>query len=74
MLQFFCRIKSNNQTKIKDGRLKPSVLKVIKVFVFVDVSVPRDGSFSFFFKQSFRYKNDDEKMKNETIVFKNDSF
>ena len=26
--------------------------------------------FHFFFKRSFRYKNDDEKTKNETIVFK----
>ena len=60
MLQFFCRIKSNNQTKIKDGRLKPSVLKVIKVFVFVDVSVPRDGSFSFFFKHSFHYEKNEK--------------
>ena len=32
----------------------------------------RDGSFSFFFKRSFRCENDDEKTKNETIVFKND--
>ena len=30
----------------------------------------RDGSFSFFFKPSFRYEKDDEKTKNETIVFK----
>ena len=36
---------------------------------------PRDGSFSFiFFKQSLRYENDDEKTKNETIVFKNNRF
>ena len=26
--------------------------------------------FHFFFKRSFRYENDDEKTKNETIVFK----
>ena len=30
--------------------------------------------FSFFEKQSFRHENDDEKTKNETIVFKNDRF
>ena len=27
----------------------------------------RDGSCSFFLKRSFRYENDDEKTKNETI-------
>ena len=31
---------------------------------------PMDGSFSFFLKRSFRYENDDEKTKNETIVLK----
>ena len=30
--------------------------------------------FHFFLKRSFRYENDDEKTKNETIVFKNDRF
>ena len=30
--------------------------------------------FHFFFKRSFRYENDEEKTKNETIVFKNDRF
>ena len=32
------------------------------------------GSFSFFFKRSLRYENDNEKTKSETIVFKNDGF
>ena len=32
----------------------------------------RDGSFSFFFKRSFRYENDEVKTKIETIGFKND--
>ena len=32
------------------------------------LSVIRDGSF--FFKRTFQYENDDEKTKNETIVFK----
>ena len=36
--------------------------------------IGRDGSFNFFLKRSFRYENDDEKTKNETIVFKNDRF
>ena len=30
--------------------------------------------FIFFLKRSFRYENDDENRKNETIVFKNDRF
>ena len=30
--------------------------------------------FHFYFKQLFRYDNDDEKTKNETIVFKNVRF
>ena len=30
--------------------------------------------FHFFKKQSFRFEHDEEKTKNETIVFKNDSF
>ena len=34
----------------------------------------RDGSFSFFFKRLFRHENDDDKTKNEMIVFKNNSF
>ena len=33
----------------------------------------RDGSFSFFFKRSFRYENDVEKNKNETIMNDNPS-
>ena len=30
--------------------------------------------FHFFLKRSLRYENDDEKTKNETIVFKNNRF
>ena len=40
----------------------------------VSLDIARDGSFSFFFKRSFRFENDDEKTKNETIVFKNVGF
>ena len=34
----------------------------------------RDGSFSIFFKRSFRYENDDEKNEKRNDLFKNDSF
>jgi len=35
----------------------------------------RDGAFYFFFaKRSFRYENDDEKTKNDTILFNNNIY
>ena len=42
-----------------------------EVILYIHLGMDR---FNFFFKRSFRYENDDEKTKNETIVFKNDRF